>query len=413
MGNMINSKLRIAMLSAHSCPVGDLGAKDTGGMSVYIRELTRELGKMGHTIDVYTRIHDPADPLVEDLNERARLIHLRAGKEATIQKMAVYFSLPEFTFNLENYWQDNGLQYDIVFSHYWISALVGKYLRQKYQIPYITMYHTLGAVKNAIGIGEGEPALRIVSERDTIADCQKVIVATENEKQDLIRFYGALPEKVGVVPCGVNMDIFKPVDKMSARQKLGLSDKKIILYVGRIDPLKGIDQLLKTMPLLKNQDSPRLIIIGGDENSREEVGRLQKLCAELDISDRVTFQGLIKQDKLSDYYSAADVCVVPSYYESFGLVPLESLACGTPVVATDVGDLKNIIRQGETGYIVPDNAPDKLAASISLALAKPRLDREYALAIRASVSAWDWANVAEQVAGEMQTVVDKQLAPVA
>jgi len=401
------------MLSAHSCPVGDLGAKDTGGMSVYIRELTRELGKTGHTIDVYTRVHDPADPLVEDLSQRVRLIHLRAGKEATVQKMAVYFSLPEFTFNLENYWQDNGLRYDIVFSHYWISALAGKYLKQKYQVPYITMYHTLGAVKNAIGIGEGEPELRIVSERDTIADCQKVIVATEKEKQDLVRYYHALPEKVGVVPCGVNMDLFKPIDKMSARQKLGLTDENIILYVGRIDPLKGIDQLLKTMPLLKNHNGLRLIVIGGDENSREEVGRLQKLAAGLGISDRVTFRGLIKQDRLSDYYSAADVCVVPSYYESFGLVPLESLACGTPVVATDVGDLKHIIRQGETGYIVPDNSPEKLAAGITSVIARPRLDWESALVIRASVSAWDWANVAGRVADEMRLVVDKQLAPVA
>jgi D-inositol-3-phosphate glycosyltransferase len=401
------------MLSAHSCPVGDLGAKDTGGMSVYIRELTHELAKKGHSIDVYTRIHDPADPLVEDLNERARLIHLRAGKEATVQKMAVYFSLPEFTFNLENYWQDNNLRYDIVFSHYWMSALVGKYLRQKYETPYITMYHTLGAVKNAIGIGEGEPALRIVSERDTIADCQKVIVATENEKRDLERYYSALPEKVGVVPCGVNMELFRPVDKMLARQQLGLSDDKILLFVGRIDPLKGIDQLIKTIPLLKNHDGLRLIIIGGDENSRGEVARLEKLSDELGVRGKVTFQGLIKQDQLSHFYSAADVCVVPFYYESFGLVPLESLACGTPVVATDVGDLKNIIRQGETGYIVPDNSPEKLAASISLLLSKPRLDMESSLAIRASVNRWDWANVAEQVAGEMQRVVDGRLVPVA
>jgi D-inositol-3-phosphate glycosyltransferase len=327
--------------------------------------------------------------------------------------MAVYFSLPEFTFNLENYWQVNDLHYDIVFSHYWISALAGKHLRQQYKIPYMTMYHTLGAVKNAIGIGEGEPALRIISERDTIADCQKVIVATENEKLDLVRYYQALPEKVGVVPCGVNMDIFKPVDKMSARQKLGLADEKVILYVGRIDPLKGIDQLVKTIPLLKNHDGLRLIIIGGDESSREEVGKLQTLASDLGVSENITFQGLIKQDRLSDYYSAADVCVVPSYYESFGLVPLESLACGTPVVATDVGDLKNIIRQGETGYIVPDNAPGKLAAGISLVLSKPRLDMASMLAVRASVSAWDWANVAEKVANEMRMVLDSQLAPVA
>jgi D-inositol-3-phosphate glycosyltransferase len=409
-----DDRLKIAILSAHSCPVGDLGARDTGGMSVYIRELTRELGKKGHTVDVYTRVHDPADPRMEALGEKGRLIHLKAGEEAKIQKMAVYFSLPEFTFNLENFWKDNGLRYDIVFSHYWISALAGKYLRQQWQIPYITMYHTLCAVKNAIGIGEGEPELRIVSERDTVQDCQRIIVATEKEKQDLVRYYSALPEKVGVVPCGVNMELFKPVDRMTARQKLGLTDKKILLFVGRIDPLKGIDQLLKAVPLLlKNHASLRLIIVGGDENSRAEVEGLQKLSAALGIRDSVTFQGLIKQEQLPSFYSAADICVVPSYYESFGLVPLESLACGTPVVATDVGDLKNIIRQGETGYIVPDNSPDKLAASISLVLSKPQRDRESVLSIRASVSPWDWANIAERVAGEMRMVADRRLAAVA
>jgi D-inositol-3-phosphate glycosyltransferase len=407
------NKLKIAILSAHSCPVGDLGAKDTGGMSVYIRELARELGEKGHSIDVYTRVHDPADPRIEDLAEGARLIHLRAGKEAKIQKMAVYFSLPEFTFNLENFWQDNGLKYDIVFSNYWLSALVGKYLQEQWQIPYITMYHTLGAVKNAIGIGEGEPALRIVSEKDTVRDCQRIIVATEKEKEDLIRFYSASPEKVGVVPCGVNMDLFKPVDKMSARQKLGLTDEKILLFVGRIDPLKGIDQLLKTMPLLKNYESLKLVVVGGDENSRAELEELQKLSTKLNIQDSVTFQGLIKQEQLPYFYSAADVCIVPSYYESFGLVPLESLACGTPVVATDVGDLKNIIRQGETGYIVADNSPEKLAGSIDALLSRPSRDMESVLSIRASVSKWDWANIAEKVAGEMRLVLDRWLVPVA
>jgi D-inositol-3-phosphate glycosyltransferase len=401
------------MLAAHSCPVGDLGAKDTGGMSVYIRELARELGNQGHSIDVYTRVHDPADPRIEDLSEGARLIHLRAGKEAKIQKMAVYFSLPEFTFNLENFWKDYGLKYDIVFSHYWISALVGKYLRQKWQIPYITMYHTLGAVKNAIGIGEGEPVLRIVSERDTVRDCQRIIVATEKEKEDLVRHYGAIPDKVGVVPCGVNMGLFQPVDKADARKKLGLSDDKILLFVGRIDPLKGVDQLLKVMPYLNSFKGLRLIIIGGDEYSRVEVEKLQTLSAELNIIDAVTFQGLIKQEQLPYFYSAANVCVVPSYYESFCLVPLESLACGTPVVATDVGDLKNIIRQGETGYVVADNAPVNLAQTIASLLSRPPLDMESTLAIRASVSRFDWSNIAEKVVGELRMVLDRWMAPVA
>lgn len=408
-----DNKLRIAIIAAHSCPVGDLGAKDTGGMSVYIRELAREMGKKGHTIDIFTRVHNPADPRVEVLAEGVRLIHLKAGKEARIQKMDVYFSLPEFTFNLENFWERSGFHYDIVYSHYWMSALVGKYLRQTRKIPYVAMYHTLGAVKNAIGIGEGEPALRIASERDTVNDCRRIIVATEKEKEDLERYYGADPEKVGVVPCGVNMELFRPMDKASARRKLGLRDQKTLLFVGRIDPLKGIDKLIKTIPLLKNQGSFKLVVVGGDENSRAELEGLQKLSGELDIRESVDFRGLVKQEHLPYFYSAADICVVPSYYESFGMVPLEALACGTPVVATDVGDLKHIIKQGETGYIVTDNSPGKLAEGIVSVLSRPCVDMESILSIRASVSRWDWANIAEEVTGEMQTALDKRLAPVA
>jgi D-inositol-3-phosphate glycosyltransferase len=346
------------------------------------------------------------------MGPNSRLIHLKAGRETTIQKLDVYRSLPEFIHNLEKFWAEKNLTYDILFSHYWLSALVGKYIQQKFGIPYIAMYHTLGAVKNAIGIGNGEPLLRINAEEETIRDCRKIIVATDKEKQDITLYYDALPEKVDVVPCGVNMGLFIHHDKTVARQKLGLKDDKIILFVGRIDPLKGIDQLLKAFTLMKNQHGLRLIIIGGDAGSRVEMENLQKISRELNISDRVIFQGLVKQDILPYYYSAADVCVIPSYYESFGLVPLESLACGTPVVATDVGDLKNIIRQGETGYIIPDNSPEKLAAAITLMLDSQPPDEESALAIRASVSRWDWANVANKVAGRMQSVLDGWLTPV-
>jgi D-inositol-3-phosphate glycosyltransferase len=410
---MTDNKLKIAIIAAHSCPVGDLGTKDTGGMSVYIRELARELGKQGHNVDIYTRVHDPADPLLEDLAQGVRLIHLKAGKEARIQKMDVYFSLPEFTFNLESLWKDHNLKYDIVFCHYWMSALVGKYFWETQDMPYITMYHTLGAVKNAIGIGEGEPALRLVAEKDTVGDCRRIIVATEQEKRDLIRYYRALPERVGVVPCGVNMELFKPVDKTYARQKLGLGDGKILLFVGRIDPLKGIDKLIKTIPLLKCYENLNLVVVGGDENSRAELAGLQKLADELGVRDVVDFRGLVRQEQLPYFYSAADVCVVPSYYESFGLVPLEALACGAPVVATDVGDLNHIIKQGETGCIVAANSPEKFAAGIKSILNQPSRDMASSLAIRASVSPWHWANVAARIAAEMRLVLDERLAPVA
>ncbi|GAI82162.1 unnamed protein product, partial [marine sediment metagenome] len=235
---------------------------------------------------------------------------------------------------------------------------------------------------------------------------------TEKEKEELIRHYGALPERIGVVPCGVNLEQFKPINKESARQYLGFGNDKIILFVGRIDPLKGIDKLIKAMPYLQNIQGLRLVVVGGGEHSQHEIDQLQKLASELNIQGSVTFLGLIKHDQLPYFYSAADACVVPSYYESFGLVALESLACGTPVVATDVGNLKSVIRQGETGYVVIDNAPHHLADKIALLLSRPSTDIESTLSIRASVSSFSWSNIAEAIIRECQLVLANYLAPV-
>jgi len=180
---MIASQLRIAMLSVHSCPVGQLGARDTGGMSVCIRELARELGRRGHLVDIYTRIHDPKDPQIIELGEKARLIHLRAGKDEVLRKLAVYSYLSEFVHNLEDFRKYNGLQYDLVFSHYWLSGRVGEYLQRWWNVPHITMFHTLGAIKNAIGIGREEPKLRIEVERDLTRNCHRIIATTGKEKK--------------------------------------------------------------------------------------------------------------------------------------------------------------------------------------------------------------------------------------
>ena len=408
---MSDRQLKIAMLSAHSCPVGTLGAKDTGGMSVYIVELARQLGKQGHLVDAYTRVHDPDDSLIIDLGENARLIHLRAGEDADIHKLAVYPHLPDFACNLEDFRKENSLQYDLVFSHYWLSAWVGQYLEGWWGVPHIAMFHTLGAVKNAVDVGEDEPELRIETEGELARNCH-IIAPTEKEKENLIQHYGSRPERISVVPCGVNLELFRPVDREAARQRLGLVDEKIILFVGRIEPLKGVGQLLKAIPYLQNSQQTRLVIVGGDESSQHEVEKLQELSHDLDIQDQVIFAGMKKQEEMPYFYSAADVCVVPSYYESFGLVALESLACGTPVVATDVGDLKNIIRQGETGFVITDNEPGNLAQKIALILSRPNMDTESILAIRASVSRYGWSNIAEAIVRECRLVLDGYFAAV-
>ena len=404
--------MKIAMLSVHSCPAGRLGRRDTGGMSVYIRELARELGRRGHWVDVYARAHDPTDDQIVELGENARLIHLQAGEVEDVHKLVVYSYHADFLCELESFTKRSGLQYDLIHSHYWLSGWLGRCVQRWWNVPHITMFHTLGAVKNTIGVGEDEPELRIRAERELAKDCHRIIAATEKEKEDLIRYYDASPERIRVIPCGVNLDLFQPVDKGLARRQLGFDDDSIILFVGRIDPLKGIDRLLMAMTYLEKRQGLRLVVVGGDDDSEAEVERLQRLSQKLNIQDSVTFAGLVRQEELPSYYSAAHVCVLPSYYESFGLVALESLACGTPVVAAGVGGIDSVVRQGETGYVVKDNAPLRLADRIAALLSRPDGGAQSASSARASVLRFGWPNIAEAMIEEYNLLLGSYVAHV-
>jgi len=394
-------RLKIAMLSVHSCPVGELGTKDTGGMSVYVRELARALGNRGHTVDIFTRLHDPKDSQIMELGDNARLIHIKAGYNGDMHKMAIYPHLADFLTALENFRKHDARKYDLVHSHYWLSGWVGGKVQDLWAIPHIAMFHTLGAVKNAIGVGEKEPELRVATETEIIKSCHRIIAATKREKEELMRYYNAVPETIGVVPCGVNLELFKPVDKKTAREQLGLNhERKIILYVGRIDPLKGVDRLITAGAYLKNKYGLKLIIIGGDDQLKPEWQRLKKLSHKLRFQDSVTFVGRIKQEELPLFYSAADVLVIASHHESFGLVALESLACGTPVVATKVGGIEGILRQGETGYVVTDDVPRSLATKITQILSRPHPGLNPPDSIRASITGFSWSNIADAMIEE-------------
>jgi len=404
-------QLKIAMLSVHSCPLGKLGGENTGGMSVYIRELCRELGRQGHLVDIYTRAHEPIHDQIVELGKNARLIHLRAGQEEEIEKLAIYPHLAEFAREVENFRKHNGLHYDLIHSHYWLSGWIGKWMQRWWDIPHITMLHTLGAVKNAIGIGMNEPDLRINSEKALVRDCNRIIAPTEREKEYLIHYYDASPKAITVIPCGVNLELFRSVEKEIARNYLGLDGKGIILFVGRIVPLKGIDKLLMAMTYLENGQRLKLLVIGGDEYCQDEMKRLKSLAQSLQIHDSVSFLGLVKHEELPYFYSAADLCVLPSYYESFGLVALESLACGTPVVVTKVGGLESVIRQGDTGYVVLDNTPFRLANKMALLLSMSN-KKEAISSIRASVTKFSWSRIAEAIVNEYRTVLSSYSAKI-
>ena len=389
---------RLAILSFHGCPVARLGEKDTGGMNVYVLQLTREFARKGIEVDVFTRYHDPDDPKIVELEDGARVIHLKAGSyEAAKEDLFDY--IPEFLSELYSFQKTEGTTYDLVHSHYWLSGRVGMTLSRTWNVPHVATFHTLAQTKLRARVGEREPARRSEVESLVMRDADAIIVSTEEEKQDAVRLYDAHPQKIKVIPAGVNLDTFKPVNQSIARQRVGIHEKQVILYVGRIEPLKGIDVLLEAAALLDRSDDIRVLIVGGSPGNDAELDRLKALTTELGIESMVTFTGAIKQDMLPDYYSAADVFVLPSHSESFGLAALEAMACGAPVVVSRVGGLKTFINNGETGYLVPWRCPEPFVQRLEMLLANPLLREAMGRAARAKALQMGWGHAADRMLG--------------
>ena len=399
-------RLNIAMISIHSCPMGVLGSRDTGGMNVYIRETARELAKRGHTVDIYTKAHQPQHGPRIDLGQNVRLVHLQTGVNEDMPKLAIYDHIEKLACGAEEFRKYNQMEYDLIHSHYWLSGLIGNQLQSLWHIPHAVMFHTLGAVKNNIGIGEPEPELRIESEREVTDSCHRIIASTAKEKEDLIKHYGSAPEKIAIIPCGVNLDMFQPVAKDTARKALGLDHQKVILFVGRIEPLKGLENLLGALTHIDSDRPALLMIVGGDEHSQAQVQLLQRMARDLHIEDRVSFVGSVAQTRLPLYYSAADVCAIPSYYESFGMVALESLACGTPVVASNVGGISHMVSDGEMGRIVSDNSPQSLASEISALLRQPEGNGQHVKTRRERIAGFSWSNIADSILQEYNGLME-------
>jgi D-inositol-3-phosphate glycosyltransferase len=389
--------LRIAEISIHSCPIRSLGGKDTGGMNVYVRELSRELGQRGHRVDVFTRCHDPKEPEIMSLGENARLIHLAPGEQESITRQHIYHYLPQLLSNVHHFVESEEIRYDLLHSHYWLSARVAEQLKAQLGAPHVATFHTLGLVKNRARPAEQESELRIDAEREAIAAANRVIAFSTEEQEDLIHLYGAQREKVAVIPCGVKVDLFRPMDRVQARRELGLDQAKIVLFAGRIQPLKGIDILLKAVACLEDHSELCLLIVGGDAESVDEMARLGSLAAELGISQRVSFLGAVAHERMPLLYNAANVCVVPSYHESFCLVAIEALACGTPVVASRVGGLATTISDGQTGYLIPQLSAEAFAQRIQLLLGDEELERRLGTQGRNSVMKYSWSAIADQV----------------
>lgn len=387
---------RLALLSFHGCPVARLGEKDTGGMNVYVLQLAREFAAKGYEVDVFTRFHDPADPKIVELEDGARVIHLDAGP-LDAAKEDLFNYIPMFIRELYDFQRSEEIRYDMIHSHYWLSGRVGMALSREWNVPHATTFHTLAKTKLRARVGEREPQLRQDIEALVMSDADGIVVSTEEEKHDVISLYNAPPHKVEVIPAGVNLDMFSPVEQDYARRELSIEEENVILYVGRIEPLKGIDILLRAVPLLECTSDLRVLVVGGNPSGDTEMERLKTISEELGIRDSVTFTGPVPQDRLPSYYSAADVNVLPSHAESFGLAALEAMACGTPVVVSRVGGLKTFVDNAKTGYLVPWRCPEAFAQRLDMLLASPDLRDAMGRAAREKALSMGWGHVTDRM----------------
>lgn len=364
-------------------------------MNVYIRELSREMGRRAHTMDIFTRRVDADAAEVTDIDERTRVIQIAAGAPNT-EKASLRDYLSEFCDGVLTFQRSEGKSFDLVHSHYWLSGRAGQALKEQWQVPHVIMFHTLGEAKNRHHLSEYEPDYRIDGERKVAQDVDRVICASEGEKEMLVSLYGVPAQRIAVVPCGVDTEQFRPMQRRRVRRVLGLAvDEPLVLFVGRIEPLKGIDVLLRASAQMDGRF--RLLVVGGDAKDAERKGELTALAQGLGVASKVTFLDAVSHDELPLYYNAADVCVVPSYYESFGLVAVEAMACGVPVVASRVGGLKETVQDGQTGYLVPWRCPEPFAERLELLLSNEPLRRSLGREARAAAERFRWSDVAARV----------------
>ncbi|MBX7212524.1 MAG: glycosyltransferase [Thermoflexales bacterium] len=403
---------RIACISVHTSPLATLGGKDTGGMNVYVREVARECARRGIAIDVFTRSASTSNLRIDPrIAPNARVIHVPAGPEAPIPKGELRSILPAFTEWICAFGKDEEVGYDIIHAHYWLSGLVAEELGKCWGVPFVQTFHTLAELKNQIAQRPED----LESDERTAGECHvcsvagRITAATSVEWDQLVHIYGAGSSIIRTIPPGVDTARFNPIEPTYARRVIGVGKShRVIVFAGRIEPLKGIDTLLRAIAILRTrypEYSPCNLcvpIVGGDPSeagarANAEMGRLLSLRDELDLGDLITFVGAQDQDSLHFYFSAADCLVMPSHYESFGMVALEAMACGTPVICSDVGGLSQLVRHGETGLRVPPRDPEALADAINYLLSDEPRRRRMGHSAACLAEDYDWARIVDKL----------------
>ena len=411
---------RFAFISMHSSPVAPMGGAKTGGMNVYIRELSRELGRRGYLVDIFTRRSHEFEPEIDlSIGENVRVVSLSAGPPLPLSSEDQYQHLSEFTAELMAFATLRSLRYDLAYSHYWLSGWVAAKLKEAWGIPFAHMYHTLGHMKKRIELSAHyQPDRRILTEMDILNWADRVIAATPAEQAQLRWLYRASRRQIIVIPPGVDNSRFSfQLSSEDARQSLGIKrGSEVLLFVGRIEPLKAVDTILEALHVLRER-APRLLnklhfmIVGGDPQSKQdrEMNRLQALSVKLGIDSLVRFVGAKEQAELPRYYAAASAVIMPSDYESFGMVALEAMSSGTPVIASQVGGLQFLVRDQETGFHIPAREPISLADCIIQLLSDPDRAAMMGSSAAHAAKAYAWSEIAEKLLNVFAEIAGEKL----
>lgn len=398
---------RVMFISDHASPMALLGGVDAGGQNVYIDRVARELAKAGVYVDVYTRWDDKALPRVVDYAPGVRIIHVKAGERKPLPKEELFPHMDEFFADMLAFIRENQLQYDLAHAHFWMSGYVALSLKEALGIPFVITFHALGKVRrHHQGAADAFPDARFTVEEMIVREADALIAECPQDREDLLIHYFARDEKIKIVPCGFDSREFFPLDKVECARRIGTDPaEKTILQLGRMVPRKGVDNVVRAIARLVHQYKlpVRLLIVGGesalpDPNVTPEIGRLQDLANELDVTQNVTFVGSRDRSELKYYYNASDVFVSTPWYEPFGITILEAMACGLPVVGSNVGGIKHSIDHDRTGFLVPPNEPAILAARLHEILQSPALQKAFSeRALNRVRTRFTWQIVTEQL----------------
>ena len=406
----------IAMISVHECPLASSEGKERGGINVYVFELSKALARLGWSIDIYTRIQDDINPHIVQVSESLRVIHVPCGPHTPLSKKEILLHINEFTQNTLTFIKTEHLTYDVMHAHYYLSGIVANALSESFspKIPWIMTFHTLGLMKQLVNHAASleDPEQRISLEKSLANTASAIITTSENDTSYVSALYDVSASRIYAIPPGVDTDLFIPQSKMEAKKNIGADlDHHIVLAVGRIDPVKGFDVLLYAMKILYAKEPNFILnaclwIVGGDvgEDRKKwstELTKLKQLQQRLNLSTTVKFIPAQPQEKLVDYYNAADVVVMPSHYESFGMVALEALACDRPVITTDVMGISPILKEFPKGHVISANNPVLLAQQLQHVLSEPHgfyKDKK-------AIEKFGWKAVAKQVSTIYEKVI--------